>query len=335
MKRNLSRKNSAGRKVCFLLILCVGLGLSSLISPSLLTAAGSPYPAKNTKSVLQLVTAPASSTLEDFVKVNIDKLAAEAPFKSWKNAQSKYYPLGPGTHSWLVNVMNGDQRIGYMIITATTEGGYVLSEYGAGNEGLPYSLSELRQLLVQEGLIPSTYSGKLALKPLYLPLLPLWEVTLSGKKFYINAAVPEILPWSYTKVETLSIKASTVANLYSFSKNTRIPQPIFLSHQSSDPYENILWIKNPKLPIFGEDEFSTLLQQKGSLVFQSAGHNDSVGGPLMITGYQIWRTVDDPSESVQKNNNLLYAAIGPEGKRFVPLPLLQKYGTLHEDSAEQ
>ncbi|MDQ0195920.1 hypothetical protein [Paenibacillus wynnii] len=333
MKRKNRWRNSAGKKACFLLLLSIGLATSSFSFPEPLAATGHSVTVyKNTTPQLSMTTAPAPGTLKDFVQLNIDKLAEEATFKSWKGAQSEYYPLGPGTHSWLVNVMKAEQRIGYLIITAKNEGGYMLSEYGAGYEGLPYSLKELRQLLVQEGLITSTSSGNLTLTPLYVPLLPLWEVSISGKKLYINAVVPEILPWNSSKAEALLKKAGSAANLDLTVGSNLSPREVYQTNQSSDPYDNLLWLTNPKLPTISDNDFSAVLKRKGNLVFQSAGQNESVGAPLMITGYQIWTVDAQTTEPGTASMNKLYAAIGPQGRRFVPLSLLQQYGTLHQAS---
>ncbi|KGE16530.1 hypothetical protein [Paenibacillus wynnii] len=333
MKRKDRWRNSAGKKACFFLLISIGLATASFSFPVPLAATGNSVTAyKNATPDLNMTTAPAPGTLKDFVQLHIDKLAEEATFKDWKGAQSEYYPLGPGTHSWLVNVMKGKQRIGYLIITAKNEGGYMLSEYGAGYEGLPYSLKELRQLLVQEGLITSTTSGNLTLTPLYAPLLPLWEVSISGKKLFINAAVPEVLPWNSSKAEALLKKAVTAANHGLTGESNLSPREVYQTNQSSDPYDNLLWLTNPKLPMTSDNDFSALLKRKGNLVFQSAGQNESVGAPLMITGYQIWTAEPQTEGSGTGSINKLYTAIGPQGRRFVPLSLLQQYGTLHQVS---
>ena len=326
MKRYDRQRKITGRKACFLLLLSLGLVMSSFSFPLPLAATGSSVTVKTDSSELDMK----SGSLKDFVQMNIDKLAVEPTFMNWKNAQTKYYPLGPGTHSWLVNVMNSDQRIGYLIVTSAADGKYVLSEYGAGLEGLPYSLNELHQFLVQEELISSTFHGTPHITPLYSPLLPLWEVTMDGKKLYINAAVPDILPWSSSKAEAILKKEISTAGLSSSADAIRSPKEVFRTTQSSDPYDNLLWLRNPKLQSLSENDFTDLLEQEGNLVFQSTGKNDLIGAPLMVSGYQIWTINSDALELGSKNVNMLYAAIGPNGKRFVPLSLLNQYGTLQQ-----
>ncbi|KAI7246480.1 hypothetical protein KC345_g12063, partial [Hortaea werneckii] len=179
-----------------------------------------------------LVMKPAAATesLQDFTRLTISQLSADAPFKEWKNAGTEVYPLGPGTRSWLVNVMNGEQRIGYLIISATDNSGYVLSEYGAGTYGLPYSMSELRQYLVQEGLLTSNYSGTIGLSALYAPLLPVWKLTLENKTIYLNASVLQVLPWSLSQAKSiLSGQLDASALVSSGQDQTRKPLPALLS----------------------------------------------------------------------------------------------------------
>jgi hypothetical protein len=317
-------RRKARRRAWTLVLLSLALVLSCFSFPEQLTAAGiRAAVSKNTVPGLKMAAAEAPETLKSFIQLTIETLAKEEPFKAWTGSQVKFYPLGPGTHGWLVHVMKGEQRMGYMIITAKEEGGYVLTEYGAGNDGLPYSMSDLRQYLVQEGLIPSNYSGTLTLIPLYSPLLPLWEIKLAGKKLYINAAQPEILPWDSKQAEAM-LQKKIPAALGSIS-NGDMPatSKAYLVRPSSfDPYDNLLWLKNPELPRLDGEAFIDLIKRKGSMVFQSAGENDKFGAPFMITGYQKW------------TEDIVYAAVGPKGLRFVPLPVLQDNGTLHMAASE-
>lgn len=332
MTINNKRRHPTEKQVRLILLLILGLFISSFKYAGELSATGNPITDTGTAIAgLELRPSPAPSALKDFVQLTIDKLAKQAPFKSWKEGNNEYYPLGPGTHSWLVNVMNGNQRIGYLIITAKEEGGYVLSEYGAGTEGLPYSVCDLRQLLVQEGLLPSSYSEVLTLTPIYSPLLPVWELSIGAQKLYINASVPEILPWNSNKAEAFLKKELTVANYLSSSDSALVPQAAYRSGQSSDPYADLLWLTKPKLDRLSVNEFSALLRQKGRFIFHSSGHNDTFGSPQAITGYQKWTTTRDTAEA-KGSMSKLYAAAGPQGKRFVPYRELLENGTLHESS---
>lgn len=338
MKIKAKQKGPLGRRTR--LLLCLTLGLT------LFAASASPPPALAsissratvTQAVLQemlpglvMTQAPASETLQDFTRLTISQLSADAPFKEWKNAGTEVYPLGPGTRSWLVNVMNGEQRIGYLIISAADGGKYLLSEYGAGTYGLPYSMSDLRQYLVQEGLLTSSYSGKIELTALYAPLLPVWKLTLAGKTLYLNASVLQVLPWSLSQANRildsqLDAKALVV---YTGSGQVRTPLPALLSGGQDDPYADLQWLTAPELKTISEVSLKTLLTSRGSLAFQSTGRNDALGAPFMITGCQSWLPASAGSKAGAEPA-VIYAAAGPGAKRYLPLTALQKYGTFHK-----
>lgn len=318
------------------LLLCLTLGLSlfaaSASLPPALAATGSRTTVTQAVMLevlpeLTMKIAPSPESLQDFTRLTISQLSADAPFKEWKDARTEVYPLGPGTHGWLVNVMNGEQRIGYLIISAAAKGGYMLSEYGAGTEGLPYSMSDLRQYLVQEGLLTSNYSGKLELSALYAPLLPVWRITLEDKTIYINASVLQVLPWSFSQADGI-LNGQLDSKALVLSGQDHAPLPAVLSGGQDDPYADLLWLTAPKLHTISADSLQSLLAGSGSLAFQSAGHNDALGAPFMITGCQSW--LPAISGGQKSSAAVIYAAAGPGGKRYLPLTALEKYGTFHK-----
>lgn len=332
MKISLRRKLLLAGQGCFLLLLCIGLIAGSSSSPTALAATRVSVIQSVTQDstpVLKMNSLPSPSTVQEFAKTTLNKLATEAPFTAWKDAGIEYYPLGPGTHSWLVNVMKGEQRIGYMIITATENGGYMLSEYGAGTYGLPYSLIDLRHFLVQEGLISSSFSGTIKLTPLYAPLLPVWKISIDNQTIFINASVPEIIPWSLSKAEEVLKGKLTDTDVITSQNIDLSPQSAFSSGGTDDPYENIMWLTSPKLATVSGENIADLIRTKESIAYQAAGKNEILGAPFMITGYQSWQPAQGQLQAV--NNKLtVYAASGPEGKRYLPLSVLQAYGTLHK-----
>lgn len=334
MKINLWRKPRLANQGRFLLLLCLGLVISSNYFPTELSATGNRVTvvqsvSQDTLPVLELKSVTSPSPVQDFAKLTINKLSVEAPFKEWKDASTEYYPLGPGTHSWLVNVMNGEQRIGYMIISATDKGGYMLSEYGAGTTGLPYSLLDLRQLLVQKGLITSSSTGTIKLTALYAPLLPVWKVFINNKTIYINASVPTLLPWSLSEAEDVLKGRLMDTNLVTSLNSDFSPLTAYTSGGTDDPYEDIMWLSSPKLNSVSGDNIELLIRSKKSIAYQATGRNDTLGAPFMVTGYQSWLAERGDIDS--KNiPSTVYAASGPKGKRYLPLSALQQLGTLHK-----
>lgn len=337
MKSNARPLTAPRRYGRLLLILCLGLTLLPMSSafPSATDAQGSRSTVSHAVSEelqpgLSLKSLPSPQSLQDFTALTISKLSAAAPFTGWKNARTEYYPLGPGTHSWLVNVMNGEQRIGYLIVSATEEGGYLLSEYGAGTSGLPYSMTDLRQFLVQEGLITSTSSEKAELTALYAPMLPVWKLTLDKETYYINAISLQLLPWSLSKAESVLNRALTGAGLVDSQERSWSPQRAYKSGGQDNPYADLQWLTSPKLRAVNGDNVAVLLGSGAALAFQSAGNNDMTGAPFMITGYQSWQLSAQAGATSNPAKTVVYAASGLQGRRYLPLAALQATGTLHK-----
>lgn len=84
----------------------------------------------------------------------IDDLSAQKPFAQWKAANFKLYPLGPGQNGWVAILTRDDDEteIGYLVVSATQDGGYELMEYGTGSYPL-FSLKTLWNTLQQNMLI--------------------------------------------------------------------------------------------------------------------------------------------------------------------------------------
>ncbi|MNB89375.1 hypothetical protein D3C75_364060 [compost metagenome] len=325
------------RHTRFFPLLCLGLAL--LLITTAFAGAGEATAQGSRNTVSQAVTQvlqpdltlkPQTSpkSLQQFTADNISKLSVSAPFTAWKNAKTEYYPLGPGTHSWLVNVLSGDQRIGYMIISATEDGGYSLSEYGAGTTGLPYSLTELRQYAVQEALIPSSYSGNAELIALYAPMLPVWKLTLDKQTYYINAVTLELLPWNPVKADSAMKAAFPAAGAVTSKDNSWTPLSACFSGGTDDPYKDISWLASSRLKAVDSGNVAALLGSGRALAFQSPGANDTTGAPFMITGYQSWH--NSAGENSKNSRTVIYAASGPKGLRYLPFALLQQTGTLHK-----
>lgn len=336
MKIKARQKDVLGRHVRLVLCLCLGLVGFSAVSdfPQALAATGSKVTVTQAVSrdplpLLTLKSVPSPESLQDFTRRTIRKLSADAPFTAWAGAGAEYFPLGPGTHSWLVNVVNGESRIGYLVISATEQGGYMLSEYGAGSYGLPYSLQDLRQFLVQQELIPSSYTGKLELTALYAPMLPLWKLTMDQTTLYINASVLQVIPWSLSQAEAVLKNTFDETSSLSSLDTGRSPLPAYRSGGQDDPYADLLWLTSPALKPVSIDSIAALLATGGSLAFQAAGRNDTLGSPFMVTGYQSWR-LSSGSKGESPRPAIVYALSGPEGRRYLPLAALLENGTFHK-----
>ncbi|NMI02656.1 hypothetical protein HF638_01615 [Paenibacillus sp. SZ31] len=239
----------------------------------------------------------------------------------WKNAELDFYPLGPGTHSWLVHAEFEGKPIGYMIITTTEQGQLLLSEYGQG-ESSPYNNELLGQVLDRqhvnlEMLLAS--GGELHLR-YALPLLAYWKVEqLNHPALYIDATNGDVLPSEFlNRLETdFKQVSASITNLSTTSSLAVDPlhlRPVF------DPDDNLLWITSKPV---ATDRVQDMIQHEKNqeIVFSADKHNVMYGGPLPISGYQVWHR-DQDLESIP------YVAIGGNTsiQRFVPLSTLQQDG---------
>lgn len=255
----------------------------------------------------------------------VQSLSSQSPFASWKDAELSYHPLGPGTHSWLVQVNHAGEYIGYLIIGADSNGAYQLNEYGNGPGG-PYSMDVLRQSLKSLTETEFSSTDKLQITPMYEePLLAYWLVRSStGSPICIDAVTGDPLPvevadgsWKY-KLHNNAISSSTP-----FLKTQ--PRAVTVSSDPFDPYDDLGWLQaKHKLSIHNTDQFMDTLKISPRLIFSATSINFAFGGPLSISGYQAWISPEHPSEPI------LYALTYHDGlSRFVPLKQLWTAGEFY------
>lgn len=255
----------------------------------------------------------------------IQSLSSQPPFAQWKDAELSYHPLGPGTHSWLVQVSRAGESIGYLIIGTDMNGVYQLNEYGNGPGG-PYSMDVLRQSLKSLTETELSFSDKLQITPMYEePLLAYWLVRSStGSEICIDAVTGDPLPvevadgsWKH-KLHNHPI-SSTINFL-----DTRA-QSVTFSADPFDPYDDLGWLQSKqKLSIHNVDQFIDTLRTSPRIIFSATNINFAFGGPLSINGYQSWISPDDPSHPI------LYALTKHDSlSRFVPLKQLLSAGEFY------
>jgi hypothetical protein len=252
----------------------------------------------------------------------VQSLSSQPSFASWKDAELSYHPLGPGTHSWLVQVNRAGEYIGYLIIGSDSNGAYQLNEYGNGPGG-PYSMAVLRQSLVSLTDTDLSSIDKLQITPMYEePLLAYWLVRSStGSEICIDAVTGDPLP---VEVADESWKHKLQNNAFSSSVpflKTKA-QVVTVSSAPFDPYDDLGWLQpKQKLSVRNTAQFMDTLSISPRIIFSATGINFAFGGPLSISGYQSWISPDHPS---QPN---LYALTYHHGlSRFVPLKQLLSAG---------
>lgn len=282
----------------------------------------------------------APEAVQQFARTQATVLATETGGNRWDHAQLDFYPLGPGTCSWLVYANVEGSPVGYMIISANDQGHLQLSEYGQ-EEQRPYDISLLNQALDRQQLdLKELITGGGALQLRYaFPLLAYWKVERPDQDaIYIDATNGDTLPTGVLNVLDTDSQQSTkrLKSIRSISGQAVIMTPDDTSKVAStsvdsmdlqplfDPADNLLWITSKAVSITGVKTLNQQWNEHKKIVFSAEQQNVLYGGPLPVSGYQIWR---NDRGTVQNQ----YVAIGGKTsvRRFVPLQTLLRDGNFY------
>lgn len=315
---------TAWTATCFI---CIG---SILFIPSLSSAGDNP----DRTSLVQQTGQPAASSQlavtakpvpdlrsESTLTATIDKwrttLAREEGFHNWQAAAWNSYPLGPGTHGWVVILTDHGEDVGYMIVQAVDNGSFRLTEYGTGKHPL-FSLTTLYRSLVQQELIPTTitYSDFIATETiakdrLYMDgLTAVWKINLHDQTYYVDAKSGEVLP--LTEDPTPKLQADDT-NLMT----TDLQAASTVMHPAFDPYERMSWIVDSPLPVAGLTALQSALDSDKNLTYVTELYGGQVTLPLAVLGYQSW----------QEGSS--YLVLDHEGPRYIQLPAALQMGHIY------
>lgn len=233
-------------------------------------------------------------------------LAKEAGFSAWQQASWNSYPLGPGTHGWVIILSDQGKEVGYMIVHAVENGGFRLTEYGTGTTPL-FSLATLYRSLIQQELIPSAIlyddfvlDDTIKKDRLYMDTLTsVWKIVLDGETYYLDAKSGELLPLTEDPTPRQAESMMSATDLSQGS--SCLIRPAF------DPYELMPWIQSTPLPVTSLPELKVALEQQGSLTYVTELYDEQVTMPLAVLGYQQWIHGDN------------YLVLDHEGPRYVLL----------------
>lgn len=325
------------------------LGLGAYVSPanaampgkaSLQPAAGSLAPLRtqhalnhpqssNTQSHEAAARVPGS--VKNFAENTVSQLSVHAPFTTWDEAELAFTPLGPGTHGWLVTITENGLPQGYMIISASEDGHYVLSEYGIGPT-LPYSQASLNERLAAEGLLQggTDLPAGISVRKLY-DGSPVWQVELPGKKplYYSalnNELLPDQLPLARGTTPAASHPSHSKREIVSTAGAWISDTPSTISIVDDNPYDNLLWLTSAPLKARNSTDLLHLLEKRSSLIFRSTAQNAAFGSPLHLNGWQSWSSGDNGNPSA------IYVSIpvrNVETLRFLPASRLLDEGKFY------
>ncbi|NHN31110.1 hypothetical protein [Paenibacillus agricola] len=295
-----------------LLLLCGCLALPALFS----SAAMSPAPVATATVAPGLPESDntlTSASLSEAVQQWMQHLAGEPGYTAWKQATWSSYPLGPGTHGWIVLIQAGGKDIGYMVIHAADPqipDKYQLTEYGSGGKPL-FSLHTLYQALVQLELIHTSYTAE---RWYAAPMLAVWIIQADGNSYYIDAKTGEQLPTldlSQPKNNSLGA-ASIVTSLY--------PEHILkqsLELPDFNPYGKLPWLQGNPAVFASFAELEAELQLKHRITLLLELYHGQVFIALPVIGFQRW------------SNDGIFLKLEQDGQRAIPYAAVARFGKLY------
>lgn len=315
-------------------VLSLGCAAALLLAPAALTALGTTatesaaaQPTPSPASPERVVTTPAipdkpaaapqeSADMEQQIRQWIEALSQEKEFDAWKGASWESYPLGPGTHSWVVHIRSGQEELGYLVVSSTEDGSFKLVEYGTGENPL-FSFHTLYQSLVQRELIPNTltFGQFIEQPPLELarwyvpPLQAVWqvEVAIEGQDgpIYFDAKTGEELPDVSSWIQPLSgeVPSRDPAPAPHFGATVHESE----SWEPTDPFVKAGWLQGEPLKL---ESFTDWKQAWSSQKPPVTYKGDLYGGlaiyPLAVSGYHVW------------SDSLPYVRLEHNGARYIP-----------------
>ncbi len=335
--------------VLLVLIVLTGISLqvNALSVPLAVIAANSdlraPVPRLTVKPALDLeeaistevptihVLAPKEeSKLETQVTGWIEGLAIEPAYEAWRGAVRSVYPLGPGTHTWLVTLHgNGDEIIGYMIVSGHPDTQrYSLDEYGTGENPL-YSMNTLYQSLIRHELIDPrmTYEAfwqndnLISKSRIYLgPLMTFWKITIRHDSLYLDAKTCDLMPNLDDYIDQVDRLTTISPWILQVDKTVVVA--------SFDPFERTNWLRKGAPTLQNASSLVTMLERQERVTFVGKGLDGKLTYALAVTGYDQWLVRSDSGAASATSNGTgdLYVHIDHDGDRVIPLRVLLQIG---------
>lgn len=258
--------------------------------------------------------------LEGAIGQAIAALSKNEPFTSWKHAKTEVQPLGPGTHGYLVRILDrSNQSLGYFILHVNEQGDYKLTEYGAGSE-LPYD-----RLTLAEALKRSDYKqDEMKVEAIYpSALMALWKVSADRESRYFDAFTGEEIPYMeqpLTKINSnryespIILHASTPNSITQANKRkiqssseTKDILSVWMPNAARiggtfDPYENIQWMTKKNTWSKSDAARKLLMWEpisQSRLVYVHTAMKQDFQIPYALRGKQAWSAaiVEDKGSS--------------------------------------
>ncbi len=260
-----------------------------------------------------------ASSMTPVIRSWVDALAGEPGFESWSAASWTIYPLGPGTHSWVVLLQADAQEVGYLVLTADGDG-YRLQEYGQGEYPL-FSMNTLHRSLAQRGLISESNPSMTIFRIYAAPLQGVWRIDgAADEPLYLDAKTGEELPPLNTWEQEQQSGTDGPSSAYTISV---AEQPGSLKHtlikMSFDPFLKPVWLKGSPQP---ELDFTTwkagpISSEETPVTYLGKWYGGIALYPLPATGFHEWSHAGP------------FIRLEHEGARYVPYAAAVKLGRFY------
>ncbi|MDF2669922.1 MAG: hypothetical protein K0R67_2228 [Paenibacillus sp.] len=273
-----------------------------------------------------LIAVPAQD-IDEQIQRWIDSLSVQKGFEAWKKAKWTRYPLGPGSHGWIVILQTSEQEeLGYLVVSATQDGQLALTEYGAGASPL-FSMTTLYRTLMQQELIADSYtfeqfitSPPMDIQRLYYsPLHAVWHIAADAGRqsvdYFLDAKTGEQLPLkdtSFSRWNTSEASGDSIV-MTNLSGPSDLLQEV--ERPGFDPFHNTYWLQGKPLAIADLNQLHTALQQQDNIVYAAKLYNKQVLAPFAVIGYTLWSGSTQP-----------FVRLEQEGSRYIPLQELLENG---------
>lgn len=295
------------------LLLCTSLLIAYPLSTSAVEEMPAPEQTALQTPVSEKKQEIQAPSFQEAVNGLFQQLASREGFEDWKPATWSSYPLGPGTHGWVILISSGGKEAGYMVIHSAGPNSYRLTEYGKGDFPL-FSLQTLYRSLVQLELIEYPYEAE---RLYYDPLQAIWKITVPGadRQWYLDAKTGEELPFKndskLPKFDASEKKIFTKIEFTHTIVETRQTLP-------ADPYQQLPWVNNKSESPIHFGELKQWVEKKIQPVYAAQLYQNSVTIPLSVSGYQVWSDGDSFVEVLQEDTRYLPFDTMNQLGRFYP-----------------
>lgn len=306
-----------------------------------------------------------SESMQEQVGHWIATLSDTPEFSSWRNATWTSYPLGPGTHGWVIILENEGQEIGYMVVSAIpNESGFTLTEYGTGDSPL-FSMKTLYRSLVQHGLISSSISldqfiqgRNFTLQRIYInPFHAVWQVSITNEitetpTTVMDAKTAEIIPVTDALIQKLVKQETHVIDSDDQSDVADVTDVTDVGSDDQSDVANTADVGSKSSPLFAVsadkitaafllkpfDPFAKINFVKGQPLEYHGSASELVS--LIIEGKHTTLTVEPFYKSLlvpfamigyqQWDNGQPYIILDQEGARFIQFREVARWGQVYQ-----